>query len=198
MRRSVPLHYTDYGYGIHPVKLAFHHTLYQWIPYFKESTLSWDLDKPENVPSEEQPVDDFSFQCGLAPMMFPIINVRSSHYDHAPEVAMTRVWREVAGVMTSGDYYPLTSFSKDVDRWVVWQFERPEYGEGLVQAIRLPGCPDASYTAWLRNIDSSHDYLFQNPASGEKRLLAGAELLKNGFKFDLPARSGAVWTYRLR
>ena len=43
MRRSVPLHYTDYGYGDHPVKLAFHHTLYEWIPYFKECTLSWDI-----------------------------------------------------------------------------------------------------------------------------------------------------------
>jgi len=38
MRRSVPLHYTDYGYGMHPVKLAFHHTLYAWIPYFKDTT----------------------------------------------------------------------------------------------------------------------------------------------------------------
>ncbi|MEN6546059.1 MAG: alpha-galactosidase, partial [Armatimonadia bacterium] len=35
MRRSVPLHYTDYGYGLHPIKLSFHHTLFQWIPYFK-------------------------------------------------------------------------------------------------------------------------------------------------------------------
>ena len=44
MRRSVPLHYTDFGYGDHPVKLSFHHVLFEWLPYFKEVTLSWDLD----------------------------------------------------------------------------------------------------------------------------------------------------------
>ncbi len=198
MRRSVPLHYTDYGYGIHPIKLAFHHTLYQWIPYFKDCTLSWDLEKPENVPPEDRSVDDFSFQCGFAPMLFPIVNVRSSHYDHAPEVAMTRVWRKVADLLTYGDYYPLTTFSKAPDRWVAWQFDRPERGEGMVQAIRLAGCPDESYIANLKTIDPGCDYLFQNPASGEKRLLAGAELAKNGFTFNLPARSGEVWTYRRR
>ena len=37
MRRSVPLHYTDYGYGIHPVKLAFQHTCMPGSPISKSS-----------------------------------------------------------------------------------------------------------------------------------------------------------------
>ena len=41
MRRSVPLHYSDFGYGDNPVKLAFHHTLHAWIPYFKDVALAW-------------------------------------------------------------------------------------------------------------------------------------------------------------
>ena len=188
MRRSVPLHYTDFGYGNHPVKLAFHHTLYQWIPYFKECTLSWDLDKPENVPPEDRCVDDFSFHCGFGPMLFPIINIRSSTYDHAPEVAMTRVWRKVADLLTYGDYYPLTPFSKAPDRWVARQFDRPETGEGMFQAIRLPGCPAESYTAFLQDIDPARDYLFHNPASGEKRLVSGSALTTAGFQVELPAR----------
>ena len=198
MRRSVPLHYTDFGYGNHPVKLAFHHTLYQWIPYFKECTLSWDLDKPENVPPEDRCVDDFSFHCGFGPMLFPIINIRSSTYDHAPEVAMTRVWRKVADLLTYGDYYPLTPFSKAPDRWVARQFDRPETGEGMFQAIRLPGCPAESYTAFLQDIDPARDYLFHNPASGEKRLVSGSALTTAGFQVELPARAGVIWKYRLK
>ena len=62
MRRSVPLHYTDFGYGNHPVKLSFHHTLFQWLPYFKEVTLSWDLDGQARY---DRRVDSFSYHCGL-------------------------------------------------------------------------------------------------------------------------------------
>ncbi len=43
MRRSVPLHFTDFGYGLHPVKLDFQQTMYEWLPYFKETTQSWDV-----------------------------------------------------------------------------------------------------------------------------------------------------------
>jgi hypothetical protein len=131
-------------------------------------------------------------------MLAPIINIRSSHYDHAPEVDMTRVWRKIADLMTYGDYYPLTSFSKAPNQWVAWQFDRAERGEGMLQAIRLANCTDESYTAYLKGIDLRRDYLFQNPESGEKRLLSGAALAKDGFTFDLPARSGSVWTYRRR
>ena len=73
MRRSVPLHYTDYGYGDHPVKLAFHRTLYEWIPYFKECTLSWDLSGPGRFDSQ---ADSYSFHCGLAAMLFATVDIR--------------------------------------------------------------------------------------------------------------------------
>ena len=73
MRRSVPLHFTDYGYGNHPVKLAFHHTLFAWIPYFKECTLSWDQISPEEEHRFDHTVDRFSFHCGFAAMLFPTI-----------------------------------------------------------------------------------------------------------------------------
>ncbi len=34
LRRSVPLHPTDYNYSDLPVKQAFHHVLFLWMPYF--------------------------------------------------------------------------------------------------------------------------------------------------------------------
>ena len=45
MRRSVPLHYTDYGYGEHATKLDFHRTMFEWLPYFRETSQSWDLEE---------------------------------------------------------------------------------------------------------------------------------------------------------
>ena len=37
-----------------------------------------------------------------------------------------------------GDYYPLTSYSLQPDHWIAWQFNRPETGDGVVQAFRRP------------------------------------------------------------
>jgi alpha-galactosidase len=200
MRRSVPLHYTDYGYGIHPVKLAFHHTLYQWIPYFKEFTLSSDLQNLDqyNYPSGDKAVDSFSFHCGMAPMIFPIINIRSSQYDHTPEVVMSRVWRRAADLLTYGDYFPLTPFSKSNERWVSWQFQNPESEEGLLQAIRLAECPDEKYIARMKAVNGSKEYVFENAETGEQRIIAGADLEQKGFTIDVTKRSGVLWFYKTR
>jgi alpha-galactosidase len=78
MRRSVPLHYTDYGYGHHPVKLGFHHTLYAWIPYFKEVTLSWDIHGVERF---DRHIDRYAYHCAMAPMLFAALDIRRDDYD---------------------------------------------------------------------------------------------------------------------
>ena len=76
MRRSVPLHYTDFGYGNHAVKLAFHHTLYEWIPYFKDFSLSWDVVPPVKKMRFDKQIDSFSFHCGMAAMLFATADIR--------------------------------------------------------------------------------------------------------------------------
>ena len=42
MRRAVPLHPTDYNYWHLAAKQAFHHSLFQWIPYFGSNTVPID------------------------------------------------------------------------------------------------------------------------------------------------------------
>ena len=117
MRRAVPLHYTDYGYGIHPVKLAFHHTLYAWIPYFKDFTLSWDLNGPEDSTRFDRQLDSFSFHCGMAPMLFNTLDIRRDDYDFTVGARMIPIWRRAAPLLLNGDYYPLTPFSRGAERW---------------------------------------------------------------------------------
>ena len=50
MRRSVPLHYTDFGYGLHPVKLDFQQTMYEWLP-----VLQRDNGNPGTWPKPRRP-----------------------------------------------------------------------------------------------------------------------------------------------
>ena len=196
MRRSVPLHYSDFGYGIHPVKLAFHHTLYAWIPYFKESTLSWDNLAPGEDRWFNHRNDSFSYHCGMAPMMLAAFDIRGDQSHHAFGRRMVAIWRRAADTLLHGDYYPLTPFSRAADRWVVRQFDRPEAATGLVQGIRHRNCPEERCTVRLQGLDPASAYVLDNPETGETATATGAALSTDGFTFALPPRSAAIWFYR--
>jgi alpha-galactosidase len=194
MRRSVPLHYTDYGYGDHPIKLAFHRTLFEWIPYFKECTLSWDLAGNERF---DNSADSYSYHCGMAPMLFATMDIRREDYDFAVVRNMIAIWRKAVDLMLYADYYPHTPFHKDAAKWVAWQFNRPESGEGFVQGIRLPTAPEDTLTVQLKGILPDANYVFTNDETGETKLIAGEALIRDGFTLSLPARSGVIWFYHI-
>jgi len=193
MRRSVPLHYTDYGYGDHPVKLAFHHTLYAWIPYFKEVTLSWDVYGKARFDYQGE---RYAYHCGMGPMLAPGIDIRRDDYDYALARQMIAIWRRAAALLVYGDYYPHTPFHRSAHEWVVRQFDSPETGCGFVQAIRLPNAPAESFTVYLHGIQADTDYCFENPETGETNEVSGEGLQRNGFTLALPARQGILWFYR--
>ncbi len=200
MRRSVPLHYTDYGYGDHPVKLAFHRTLYEWIPYFKDVTLSWDLTgKPSDFTGKERfddRADSYSYHCGMAPMLFVTLDIRRDDYDYVSARRMIDIWRRAADLMLYGDYYPHTPFHHSAQEWVSWQFDCPETGRGLVQGIRLPASPQETIIIHPKGIRPDAMYFFENAETGETRDIPGEDLINAGFTFALPARSAAIWFYR--
>lgn len=193
MRRSVPLHYTDYGYGDHPVKLAFHRTLYEWIPYFKEATLSWDLGGRDKF---DHQVDSYSYHCALAPMLFATLDIRRDDYDFALVRKMIGVWRRASDLILHGDYYPHTPFHHRAQAWVAWQFDCPERGCGLLQGIRLPEAPEEEITIQPQGMHPDASYRFEHAETGETRTVSGAGLIQGGFTFALPIRSAALWFYK--
>ena len=193
MRRSVPLHYTDYGYGDHPVKLDFHRTLYEWIPYFKEATLSWDL---HGVARFDHVLDSYSFHCGMAAMMFVTLDIRRDDYDIPLGLRMIEIWRKAADILLWGDYYALTPAHRDAGKWVAWQFNRPEMGDGFIQGFRLPKSKEDILTVCLNGLDAGATYELKNPETGDCMEAPGDDLMRYGFTFALPKRSATIWFYR--
>ncbi len=193
LRRSVPLHYTDYGYGIHPVKLAFHHTMYAWFPYFKESALSWDIGRRARFAHR---VDSYSFHCGMAPLFSTALDIRRDDYDYALAMRMIDIWRRASELLLYGDYYPLTAFHRSAEKWVAWQFDSPETGYGLIQGIRLPACPEETITVRPRGICGTSAYVLENSETGETEEKPGSTLIRHGLTLALPKRSAAIWFYR--
>lgn len=198
MRRSVPLHYSDYGYGLHAVKLAFQHTLYAWIPYFKEAALSWDKPGPGIPEGLDGTNDAFAYHCAFAPMLASALDIRRDDCDLDLARRMIALWRRAAPLLLHGDYHPLTPFSRDPQRWVVRQFDWPERGAGLVQGFRLHDCAQESVTVRLQGVDAGSTYAFENPETGEGLELAGGALAADGFTLRLPPRAAALWLYRVR
>lgn len=196
MRRSVPLHYSDYGYGNCPVKLAFHQTMFAWLPYFKEVTLAWDVSAAGDNLRFDTVTDSYAFHCGMAPMLMLGMDIRRDDHDAAFINTMISIWRHAAEFMLYDDYYPLTPFSRQPNRWVAWQFDRPQTGEGFLQGIRLPDEPRERLTVYPKGFLPEAVYAFENPETGEHISLTGNALLQGGFTFTLPPRSGAIWCYR--
>jgi alpha-galactosidase len=193
MRRSVPLHYTDYGYGDHPVKLAFHRTMYEWLPYFKECTLSWDINGKSKF---DIWIDSFSYHCGMAAMLLPTLDIRRDDYDYALAKKMIGVWRKASNLILYGDYYQHTPFHHSAKEWVAWQFDSPETGCGLLQGIRLPASTEQSITLHPKGICTKAMYFFENSETGETKQVSGENLIQTGFTITLPVRNGAIWLYR--
>lgn len=199
MRRSVPLHYTDYGYGMQSVKTAFHHTLYSWIPYFKDMALEWNSYNPQTNTGVDLGFDKFAFHCGMAPFFVPSsVDICKDDYDFESMKKMIAIWRKASYTLLHGDYYPFTEFSKSDKSWVAWQFDRPEIGEGLIQGIRHKDCPQESLTVYPKVACADAVYVFENTETNETLQISGSILSKDGFTFNIPKRAGALWFYSVK
>jgi alpha-galactosidase len=195
MRRSVPLHYSDYGYGEHAVKLAFQHTLLAWIPYFKETTLSWDTCQAEDDLRYEKQVDPFSFHCAMAAMMSVALDIRRRDYDYPAAQKLIGIWRAVVDIFLRGDYYPLTPFSKSADQWMARQFDLPEEKRGVLQVIRLPTSEQDQLMLQPHAIPAHARCTFENPENGTVFMVSGEQIQNSGIQFEQARRSGAIWFY---
>lgn len=196
MRRAVPLHYTDYGYGEHPVKVDFQRTLYEWLPYFREMTLSWDLEESTAAGLDASELDSFAFHCALAPMLGLSLDIRRlGDYDLDLVHKMIAIWRRAAPLVLRGYYYALTPPGRTGTEWVGRQFCSADGHSGFVQLIRHARCKETACHVSLRRVRAERRYRFEEAESGIWRECAGNELAEDGFDLELAPRSGSIWFY---
>ena len=191
MRRSVPLHYTDVGYGHHPIKQLQHRQMFEWIPYFRAHNMSWD--EPDGTYGHQNhPVDEFAYQNALTPSITSMLE-----WDDPEELcAIGRrfhpVWRRAAQMMLSCDYYPLTECRQSPEDWYGMQFDGEE--EGFIQVIRNIGVKTDSVVLHPR-VDVNKTYTFTDPLGKRSVTVDGVTLARDGWCETLPHRSGVVWFY---
>jgi alpha-galactosidase len=166
------------------------------------------------------PIGQQSHTYGLAPWL-PIIGIGAasldpyscrsglgSHFALAADYDAPdpQVWQGIARALReqqllrrlyTGDYYPLSPYSTAGNVWMAWQFDRPDLGQGLVQAFRRPECPEETATWPLRGLEQSAEYAvtdLDQPGSVKR---TGLDLLRHGLTVRLRSRpAAAVFTYR--
>jgi len=195
MRRGVPLHFTDYGYGNFAVNQAMYYTMFSWIPYFRGFGVN--TEQPDSTFTHGLPfhTDLFSIINAMTPAHAGSVDIDTDPALHALLQRVLPVWRRAAEMTLSGDFYPVTPYTKANDAFCCTQFDVPEEDRGFVLMLAMPQCEQRDFTPRLYVHSPDRIYHFDNPLTGETRRCSGNELAEKSFAITLEKRSGAVWFY---
>jgi alpha-galactosidase len=205
MRRSVPLHPSDYGYGYHYINQAFRRTLMKWIPYIRSWNNSWDIEGVYQDDStgyydftEVPSIDNFKLinSFGVA-TWYPSLYDLTMFPDKADYVKlMFEIKDKLALIILWGDYYSLTEDYRDHDHWTVYQYNYPDNGTGAFQILRNLTSAEETLTVYPRDLVEGANYVLVNQETGETRTMNGT-VMTDGVTFSLSdPRSGAIWFYQ--
>ncbi len=196
MRRSVPLHYTDVGYGVHEVKQLQSRQMHEWIPYFRAFNFSWDKDKVEAAGMEWIDNDEFSFMNAITPSVTYMVHYKDSTDEEYERACIAeKIWRHSAPLTLYGDYYPLIECRMSLEDWYACQFDDSDNNKGFIQLVRNIYAENDRITVYP-HVEDGKAYVFTNASTGES-FTKTADELKHGFSYSLPKRSGAVLFYEI-
>ena len=191
MRRAVPLHYTDMGYGNHPIKQLQHRQMFEWIPYFRAHNMNWD--RPDHsYGCENHGPDEYAYHVALAPALTDMTPYNASPEAFALARRMTPLWRCAAEIMLEGDYYPLTPRKADAADFYAMQFHCPNRGAGFVSVVSNVANGKREYLLRMRELDRSAVY---RVTDGDATWENTGAALSDGVTLQMPPRSGALWFY---
>lgn len=209
MRRAVPFHYTDIGYGHHPMKQKQRHQMLSWIPYFRSQTMSWDDPADGGYDNPEHHIylapDKFAFYNAMAPAITDM-----TPHDASPEAmelsrTMLAIWRKAAHVMINADYYPLTECRKSAEDFYAAQFYNPDTGKGLLHVISNNRNQESVFRAGLQALEDEAVYIFASSEEGSTLKLTYSEgdgtlqftgrQLKEGIEIPMEKRSAVIYFY---
>jgi len=184
MRRALPFVRSDYVFE--PTGQQGHmYGISQWLPFhgtgMSPVAVDWDM---------------YHFRSTMSPNIVMGWDMRNRDLNYGLLRTWTRQWRALAPYY-AGDYYPLTDWSIAENAIIAWQFDRPDLGEGMVQAFRRPDCPVEKCSFPLSGIDTARQYEICNIDLNKPVIVSGQELAQEGIGVSFEGKpSAVVMTYR--
>jgi len=174
MRRALTLTRSDHMWD--PVAdQAMNHALSLWMPFAGIGAV---------VP------EPYAMRSGMGPHI-------SMAFDYYKESDM---WQKAAAIIEqiksvrdlfSADFYPLTPYSLDKDKWIAWQFNDETRNEGLLLAYRRDDCAEDHLSVTPRGLDPEKTYTVTDWDNAPARELTGKEFAA-GFDIALAGKPAAA------
>lgn len=101
-------------------------------------------------------------------------------------------WRQTAATSLHGDYYPLSPYSLDGDRWIAWQFDRPETGDGYVEAFRRAEGDYEVARYRLSGVDPKASYTLRNLDTAKEMVMTGKQMIEDGVEVQIAQQPGSA------
>jgi alpha-galactosidase len=179
LARAIPLTRSDYS----SIPSAMQQQTYGiefWIPYFGTSITA---------------INQYVFESEMTPVLEGLPGWKEAA-DLSALKGLIANWRQISSSYY-GDYFPLTEYSTATNVWIAWQLNRPETGEGFVQAFRREDSPFEAAKLPLHGLDPSSQYMVQNLEDKSEATFSGKSLMQNGLPVTLTVRpSSAEFVYR--
>ena len=194
----IPLHYTDVGYGNHPIKQLQHARMFEWIPYFRAHNMNW-LEPDGSYSRAGHTPDRFAYYSAFAPAMTDMTFYTDDAEKFALAKTMTALWRKCAELELTCDYYALTECRKSNEDFYGVQFHDPERSAGFLHLAANSRCEAGEMTVRLHGLKPGAEYTFTRALDGvneaEVREIS-TEVLEAGVTFRLPAHTAEIWFYK--
>ncbi len=184
MRRAVPLLRSDYqafdgNPAFAPGNQGHTYGLSSWIPFYGQGVYHTAQNFVYCVRSH------------MCPSFVIAVDVRKPGIDWDQYRMLVDQWRQTADCML-GDFYPLTPYSLAEENWIAWQFDRPEDGDGMVQAFRRTKSEDTAMSLQLRGLQPDATYEVINFDDKSPRKASGRELTEQGLKIEIGDKPGSA------
>ena len=162
-----------------------------------------------------RPNDTYHFRSGMAPgLAFALFNVAGYPNQVGNFIPADFPYDWMRNMVAQlklvrpyyyGDYYPLLPCSANSDcstdpskersaafEWAAWQFNRPEQGDGMVQAFRRDEDDETTKDLRLRGLDTAATYEITNLDTKTPTTVSGKELMQQGLHVEIKEKRGAV------
>lgn len=167
-----------------------------------------------------RPRDTYHFRSGMAPgLAFALFNVAGYPNQVGNFIAADFPYEWMRNMVAQlklvrpyyyGDYYPLLPCSQNSDcstdptkehsaafEWAASQFNRPEKGDGMVQAFRRDKNDEPSKNLRLRGLDPAARYEVTDLDAQKPNTTSGKELMQQGLHVEInEARGASIIVYK--
>jgi alpha-galactosidase len=162
-----------------------------------------------------RPSDTYHFRSGLAPgLAFALFNVSGYPNQVGSFIPADFPFQWMRTMVAQlklvrpyyyGDYYPLLPCSANSDcttdpskersagfEWAAWQFNRPEQGDGMVQAFRRDQNDETAKNLRLRGLDPAATYEVTDLDARMPNAISGIGLMQHGLQVEIKEKRGAA------